>query len=435
MKPAHKILPILIILALTGLYLLGVAAVPFHPDEATQIFMSSDLETLFGRTDEIFYSDTPTDAARQAYRLLDAPLTRWLIGLGRWLAGADALPADWDWSLTWQQNQAAGALPSRQLLLVSRLSVAWLFGLSLYFAYRSGVILHGTAMGWFNLALTALNALILLHTRRAMAESALLFGVNWMVFMLAKKEARPWLLAIPAALALNAKQTAAALAGVALLAVWIDVWRISWQKRLRNALLYAIIVLLTTFALNPVAWKNPIRTAQAAVQARQSLAGEQVDMLVSVSPDLVMQSTGQRLSGWLVYLYFSPPAIADVANYLEETRSAEQVYFSNPIHNLGRNVAGGILLLILTLLGVALAFRRAFQQANLRIPLALLLLATLSVFLTLVLFIPLPFQRYVMPLISLSTLWIAFGLAEITAVLWQRIRIKTGKPEPPRSLR
>lgn len=407
-----KLVPNLILLGVTVVYLLGTAAVPFHPDEATQIYMSGDWETLFSHPSDLLYSPTPVDPVRQNYRLLDAPLTRWLIGAGRSLAGAVALPVDWDWSKTWQQNEQAGALPGATLLLISRLSVAWLFGLSLWFIYRAGLILKGAWMGWLGVGLVALNALVLMHTRRAMAESALLFAVSWSIYALVKRETHPLWLALPAALALNAKQTAAGLIPILLLAAWFFPNGLRWPRRLLNTCLCAIFILAATYLLNPVAWKDPIPAARAAVEARSELATRQIDTLSAVSPEMVMRTPLQRVTGWLTYLFFTPPATADVANYLHNTQSAADAYFANPLNNLLRNPAGGMIVLILSLSGFILAALQTLRALKNNTSLALQLLATLVLTLSLVLLIPLPFQRYGIVLIPFVNLWLAFFLAD-----------------------
>ena len=406
----QKILPLAAILVITALYLLTVGAVPFHPDEATQIFMSSDVEGLFAQPASLFYSQTPADPLRQNYRLLDAPLSRWLIGAGRFITGQPALNADWDWSKSWQQNETAGALPSASLLLVSRVSVAWLFALTLYLGYRTGIVMGGTALGWLMIVFVFFNALVLLHTRRTMAESALLFTVTWFSYALAKKEPRPLLLVLPAALAVNAKQTAAGLVIIALLAVWLYSSGVPWRKRLSHVLQGALLVLLVSYALNPVAWKNPAAAVRAALAARSDLATRQTETIRTVSPELLMQSPVQRVAGWLVYLYISEPAVADVANYIDDTRASEQAYFSNPLHNLLRGIGGGILMLLLSLSGFLYAAHTAVKEPSRRAPLLLLLLASLTCFLALALLIPLPFQRYTILLVPFSTLWTAFFL-------------------------
>ncbi|HWQ04537.1 MAG TPA: hypothetical protein VN452_04205 [Longilinea sp.] len=415
MTKAKHLLPILILAIITGLFLYGAKAVPFHPDEATYIFMSGDLETLVHHPAELVYSLTPVDAVRQNYRLLDAPLTRWLIGIGRNLAGMPAPTIDWNWTRTWQQNEHSGALPVSNLLIVSRLSVAWLFGFTLFFTYRAGTILFGPRFVWLYVGLTALNGLVLMHSRRAMAESILLFAVSWLIFVMAKKESNPILLALPAALAFNAKFTSAGLVLVVLLAAWIFSSLPSWKIRLRNVLLCAIFIMLLTYILNPVAWRNPIQTAWAALEARTTLAAQQVEAVSNVSPDLVMDTPSQRLSGWLVFLYISPPATADVANYLQDTQVSEKAYFSNPLNNLLRGITGGVMLLTLTLMGFALAAYRTWIGNPKRIQFGILILATLIAFLSLVFFIPLPFQRYVVMLIPFINLWIVFLFVELAA--------------------
>lgn len=417
MTQAKKLLPIAILIIISGLYLLGAKAVPFHPDEATYIYMSGDLETLFHHPAELVYSPTPGDAIRQNYRLLDAPLTRWLIGIGRVVGGAPALSADWNWTQTWQQNAQTGALPDSTLILISRLSVAWLFGFTLFFTYQAGRILFGARFVWINIGLTALNALILMHTRRAMAESVLLFSVSWLIYTLARKESNPILLAIPAALAFNSKFTSAGLVLVILFTAWAYSELPSWKMRLRNVLLCAVFILFLTYILNPVSWKNPLQTVRAALDARSTLAAQQVETVSTVSPDLIMRTPSQRLAGWLVFLYISPPATADVANYLLDTQKKEEAYFVNPLNNVFRGIVGGVVLLTLSLLGFALAAFQIWSDHPKRKQYGLLMLATIIAFLSLGIFIPLPFQRYVIMVIPFANLWIVYLLVEFAAKL------------------
>lgn len=417
MTQAKKLLPIAILIIIAGLYMLGAKGVPFHPDEATYIYMSGDLETLFHHPAELFYSPTPADAIRQNYRLLDAPLTRWLIGIGRMVAGAPTLTADWNWTQTWQQNAQAGALPDSTLLLISRLSVAWLFGFTLFFTYQAGKILFGPQFVWLNIVFTALNALILMHTRRAMAESVLLFAVCWLILLLAKKESNPILLGLAAALAFNAKFTSAGLVLVILMAAWVNSKLPSWKMRLRNVLLCAVFILFITYILNPVAWKNPLQTVRAALEARSTLAAQQVETVSTVSPDLIMRTPSQRLAGWLVFLYISPPATADVANYLLDTQKTEEAYFANPVNNVFRGIVGGVVLLTLSLLGFALAAYQILSNKPKLQQFGLLMVATLIAFLSLVAFIPLPFQRYAVMLIPFTNMWIVYLAVELAAKL------------------
>ena len=149
-----KLLPLLtagIILLICVPYWAGTLGVPFHPDESAQLYMSADVELLFENPTDLFWTPAETGGLREQYRLLDAPLTRTLIGLGRVLTNTAALPADWVWAASWEENTGNGALPDRRLLAMGRLSVAWLFPLTLWFSYEAGKILGGKRLGWLAL--------------------------------------------------------------------------------------------------------------------------------------------------------------------------------------------------------------------------------------------------------------------------------------------
>ena len=155
---------------LTALALWDVASVPFHPDESTYLYMSSDFDLLL--TDPLSLAWTPDQVGnwRTHLRIVDAPLVRYLLGLGRNLAGLPALPVDWSWMKSWEENQAAGALPSPQLLASGRLALALLLPFSLGMIYKIGSRLHGPLTGLLAALLLGSNALLLLHDRRAMAN-------------------------------------------------------------------------------------------------------------------------------------------------------------------------------------------------------------------------------------------------------------------------
>ena len=80
---------VLLLVLLTAFHLSGFEAVPFHPDEATQLYMSSEFDDLLARPLSLAWTPDGDDP-RLAIRLLDAPMTRYLLGLGRSLAGIPA---------------------------------------------------------------------------------------------------------------------------------------------------------------------------------------------------------------------------------------------------------------------------------------------------------------------------------------------------------
>lgn len=425
--PLQTILLSLFIGIISAFYFSDMPSVPFHPDEQTYLFMSGDFERFFTNPSQLFWDPNQPMDLRQKYRLRDAPLARWLIGIGRQLTRLPAPQVDWDWSKSWEENRSNGALPSSHLLLVGRWSVAFLFPASLWLMFQIARSMGGNLSGWIAFALLASHALVLLHTRRAMAESGLLFSVLFTLWAIQRFAERPSWLAIPAALAFNAKQSAAPLAvvcfGILLIAPTEN--HRTLQKRLLQGVAYGVLFALVTLALNPFLWSHPVRAAIAAWQERTALVGEQTAAIRAVNPDLVWESYPQRAFGMIAHLYFTKPAIADVKNYVTETQTNEEAYFQNPFHALFRDLWGGTIWLFLSLFGLMLTLLRArCQPSPQRRYAILLILATLLQVVGQLIFIPIPFQRYVVPLIPFQCLWAAQGvegLVQFARVVYRKL--------------
>ncbi|MCX8062630.1 MAG: glycosyltransferase family 39 protein [Anaerolineales bacterium] len=416
----HRIVLFLFILLISIYYLSGLPSVPFHPDEQTYLFMSGDFERFVANPSQLYWDPNQSADLRQKYRLRDAPLARWLIGIGRQLARTPPPQVDWDWTKDWQTNQSNGALPSEKLLLVGRWSVAFLFPFSLWLMFQVAKSGGGNLSGWAAMILLASHALVLLHTRRAMAESGLLFSVLLTLWAIQRFADRPSWLAISAALAFNAKQSTAPLAilcfGIALVAPLKT--NPNPRKQFLQAFAYGVLFVLVTLALNPVLWSNPVRAAIAAWQERTALVEEQVAAIRRVDAELVWESYPQRAFGIIAHLCFTKPATADLKNYLAETQAAEQAYFANPFHSLFRNLWGGAICFFLSLFGFAFSSLQArylpFTQKRI---VWLMILATVLQAIGQMIFIPIPFQRYVIPLIPFQCLWAAKGLEGLVQMI------------------
>jgi 4-amino-4-deoxy-L-arabinose transferase-like glycosyltransferase len=400
------------------LYWAGNPTVPFHPDESTQIFMSGDVETFIGETTRLYWDPSKSDDPRQVYRLLDAPLSREMIGIGRSLFNIPATPVDWNWSLGWADNFQTGALPSDNLLQIARLSVDWLYPVSLLFIYLAGKKISGPRLGLIALVMLAGNALVLLHTRRAMAESALLFGAVFSLWGVLVTSSKTWLAAIPAALAFAAKQSGAAFLFIPFLAIFVQKWKEKRQLAVQ-LILALILTALITFFLNPVLWSNPVPAVAASISARLDLSQRQVNEFRQAIPGLVADSLSDRLGALLANLYFSPLQFNEVGNYLEQTRQSETIYLSSPLNTLLRSLAGGGILLFLSLVGIVLTLNQ-LRKKGLAVgrSLVILLFSTMVVTLALLL-LPFTFQRYVIPLVPLTTLLAAYPLDQLVDILWK----------------
>jgi hypothetical protein len=166
----------LVLLPLSALAFSAISSIPFHPDESTYLFMSGDFLDFITEPSDLAGELLPPIDPPTRYRLIDAPIVRYILGAGLLLSGQDPLPSDWDWSGTISENQSSGAYPSQSVLLAGRLAVILLFPLSLALVYATGRTLAGIWAGLLSAILLGTNSLVLLHTRRAMAEGPLLFG-------------------------------------------------------------------------------------------------------------------------------------------------------------------------------------------------------------------------------------------------------------------
>ncbi len=404
---------ILLLIFLSTFFIFGVAKVPFHPDESTFIFMSADFKQILTNPFAMAWKagNPITDIYR--YRMIDAPLTRYLLGFGRSLAGLPAPIEDWDWSANWDVNRKLGALPSDNLLLIERLTIASLFPLCLILLYMIGLKLDGRLMGIVTISIFSLHPLILLHTRRAMAEGVLIFALILTLYTFTNAHKKALLTGLAVALAFNAKHSAVLLLPIGLLAVcWLPtpIPR-KTSQRLINLSAYMIGFLLLTALLNPIFWNTPTATAREALFQRQNLLNQQVNDLILVSPTQVLETPSERSAVLLAQLFIAPPRFSELGNYHPQTSLAEEDYLRNPGNNLWRNSIFAGITLGLTLLGIFNAFRISlsgvFFQRRLTI---LYLLALIVMWGGTIAMIPLAWQRYSVPLIPFISIFASLGL-------------------------
>jgi hypothetical protein len=399
-----------LLVSLTGHYLWGVNLVPFHPDESTQLFMSEDFDLAISNPLKMAWAPEEPITTASRYRQLDAPLTRYLLGFGRYLFSLPALKADWEWSATWEDNQQLGAVPDEQLLLVGRFTIASLFPLSLILLYLIGLTLGGRLLGFTIVLIFGINALILLHTRRAMAEGAMVFSLILAFYALINADKRPFIAGLAVALAFSAKQTAIALLPVGLLAAcWIP--NKYDKKTINNAGLYFVGFLVLTLFMNPFLWRQPINAFNEAVKQRQILLERQVNATGIIAPAQVLHSPSERIAVSIAQLSIAPPVFSEFGNYRENTASDEAQYLNYLGHRLGRSPSSAGLIMGFFLLGMVATLRRLLIRERIRRSTFLILLSQLSIFAVIIAAIPLAWQRYSVPLIPGFAIFVGLGLA------------------------
>ena len=403
---------ILLLIVLSAFYISGVSKVPFHPDESTYIFMSADFESIVNNPFSMVWdAEYPlTDIFR--YRLIDAPLARYILGIGRALTGLPAPAVDWDWSASWEANQSSGALPNARMLLIERLAIASLFPLCLLLLYKIGLKLGGRLMGITAILLFSLHPLLLLHTRRAMAEGVLMFGVILTLYAFTKAGKHTLLVGLAVAVAFNAKHSAILLLPIGLIAVcWLpNSTTRKFSRTLINLSGYLIGFMLLTAVLNPVIWRNPFAATREALNQRRNLLNRQLADIKRISPTQVLETPAERAAVTLAQLFIAPPIFSEVGNYRLQTARAEFEYLSTPGNNFWRNSLSAGITLGLTLLGMIAAFRVSssgdFNQWRILI---LFLLSFLAMIMGIILMIPLAWQRYSVPLIPFVSIFASLG--------------------------
>lgn len=403
---------VLLLLLISAFYLSGVSQVPFHPDESTFLYMSAEYDRLISHPTRMAWDSSAELTPILRYRMIDAPLTRYMLGLGFSIFNLEPPQADWDWSASWEENQAAGALPNPGLLLAGRLLVASLFPLSLVLLYLIGLKLDGRLLGILAVILLSTHPLILLHTRRAMAEGPLLFTLLLALYALLSADRFPFLAGLAFGLALNAKQSAGLLLPAGLAAAsWITFpvpHRL--RKILANLLLFSLGFGLLTLMLNPFLWLSPVKAVQAAVSLRQDLVSRQVADFEGIAPSQVLESPTQRVAVALAQLYIAPPVFSEAGNYTQFTNPAEAEYSAPAVNNLGRGPLVAGIIMGFTLIGLAGFSRRLiFGTFSVRRQAALLLLAFALTSIGIILLVPLAWQRYYVPLILFIAIFAGMG--------------------------
>jgi 4-amino-4-deoxy-L-arabinose transferase-like glycosyltransferase len=407
----------LIYLAVSSfLYFSGVDQVPFHPDESTQIYMSSDGMDLFLNIYALSINPEEKLNQKQVYRLLDAPLTRYLIGISYHLTGNLPLKTDWDWSRTWFENLKAGALPSSNELWTARMSVAVFFPATLFLIYCLGNVIDGKLAGFSSAFFLGTNALVLLHTRRAMAEGLLLFGSTALLVAMLLAPKKIWLMGIAAAVAISSKFSSLGLLPVCMLAL---VWD---EKPLKNRIsslwtrifVFIGIFLSVTLLLNPAYWHSPVKTFELAFQLRRNLIAQQINEIGTHSPEQVLASKIDRLSILMANLYLTSPMVYEIGNYRKELAGETESYLAHPLNQASHNLVNAGLLMFFSINGLLWSVGQVLTKGEAKKRMCtLLVLGFLFETTALVLFVPLPWQRYVIPLVPMTAVFSGIGVSRI----------------------
>ncbi len=408
-----------IIFLLLGIFaIVGVSTIPFHPDEASWLYMSKDFESYIKNPLSLMWDESQVGEVDQYKRMIDPPLAKYVIGLGRSIVGIPPIRSDWNWELSWADKKYAGALPNQYQLSISRLTNTWIFIPSTVLIYIAGKILESRLAGVVAALFFGTNSLLLLHNRHIMAEIVLTLCIIISIIAVFYGSEYPWFTGLAVAVALNSKQSALPFVGIGLISIlWIPTQNLNIKRVLINLAMYSITIVGMSYILNPLWWSDPIRIPIASWFARVNFKDNQIATLQAFAPNQVLDTPIKRLVSFIANLYILPVAFFEAANYINETEISQIRHLSFPGHNILRGFVGGKITLLLSPFGVIIGSIRSIHTSDLfhRRRFTLLLLATFIQAIAILIAIPIPYQRYVLPMIPFIALWIGYGASLIIA--------------------
>jgi hypothetical protein len=445
----------LYLLVLAAYILVGAPLVPFHGDEATQIYMSRDYSYQFIERDlsRVLYSNPPVSAQEQHLRLLNGTVNKYLIGLAWHLGGftvAD-LNEQWDWGADWNYNQTTGHAPTPALLMISRWPSALALALGLLPMFVLGEKLGGRPAAYLAALLYALHPALLLNGRRAMMEGTFItFSLFAVLFGVLLLQARSWRgqwgaavgLGIASGLALASKHTAAfAVAGVYVgLGLWLVVGAARrglkppsnarpsrlkptqmpsgdrvhfsglgsaldggfYPRRLPAfAFPSALLAALTFLALNPAWWGDPPARAGEVLRLRGELLDGQTAAFGGYA------DWGERLAGFARQTFAAVPQYYEIDAWGGYIGDQVGRYEASGLGGIAGTPVFGAALFALMLIGLWALWRDRRRAPAARWLVAVWALTALG---AAALFTPLEWARYYLPAIPAALLLAAVGL-------------------------
>ena len=413
---------VLWLLILASYIVLGAAAVPFHGDESTLIYMSRDYYDHFidAGPDALAYRDPPPDgdyATRQELRLLNGTVSPYLYGLAGHVSGFTAadLNIQWDWGAGWTYNRDNGHMPPDGLLLATRTASALVMSLGVVAMFGIGLSIDNRLTAYAASALYALNPALLLHGRRAMMEGDLmafsLLAVLAAIF-LSRHRHIGWaaMLALATAMAVNSKHSGALTIGLIFLALGMTLlWDARRNRSIRRVMVdlgmlvgAGVFGLVLFVILNPAWWGDPVARAQTVLGLRSDFIANQISAFGSYTdlPERIGGFVQQAMGGSIMYF-----EIDSWASYIGDQITA---YESSVWYGIA---LPGVI--FAALIGVGFWRLLCHVAGDVR---GLIVIWTLGIVLVTMLLTPFEWQRYYLP--AIPALVILGGLGVTQVAVW-----------------
>jgi hypothetical protein len=421
------------LILLVAFILVGVPYASYHGDETAYIYSSHDYATLFLKGDpQALLVEWPIDNELEYLRIADGSMARYIIGFAWNLAGyteADLPTQSFNWDLDYSGARALGLIPDERFMVIVRLPSAILLALSAAVMFGLGYCFGGLPIAFFVSGLYTLNPIILLNGRRAMQEGPLLFFGLLTVLMgvlisIRRERGRRvpfplWIgLIIAGALTLVSKNNGFIYIAAAFLWIFLPEMlrrgiRSFFTVGIRLAICGVLLIGLY-IALSPGLWSDPLARIKDASAARISAMNGQMHDDLAEAPS----SMARRVEDIFTQPFIKPLAHYDgsYTNLYDGQRDLIAAYDSSLISGIHSGVLLGVPLTVLAIFGFITNFLprvRPYRSPALSVGLLTWLFINVGV----LLWLPLPWQRYFLSIIPIFTIFAAVGLWSLVGLV------------------
>lgn len=416
-KSSQLFLPFFVLI-ISVPFFLNYRTIKFTPDENLYIKMSLYFDT-------VVFNGKLEDPNWVNFRSIDQPaLGKYIFGFvqtvfggKRHLTQISQLPA-WNFNLSEEQNILSGARPPQEILQLGRLTSVF-FGVGCCFLlFLIGKRIFNTFTGVLVAVFLSNNPLMLKSSCRAMTDSLVLFFMALVILLITiffrLLNHRNWngalgisfLIGIASALAASTKLNGAISVLIFCLfcleIIILEVLKtiksnkkqnpaksLFQNRMIQTALFTLVISLFTSFvgfvALNPPLYSSPILTSKKMIQHRLKIAKGQTLLF----PDSAINGTKNRI-------------LTAVRNSLDNSSySTLHRYLKIPID---------LILFLTGLLAISFHELKLLKEKNSLSLNSLVLIWTVISYSSIILCIPLNWNRYYLPVFPCVSLVIAFGV-------------------------
>jgi hypothetical protein len=268
-----------------------------------------------------------------------------------------------------------------------------------------------------------MNSILLVHTRRAMAEGLQLSLILILLYLILTKPNlfTKTLTILVTALLIQTKQLAIPIVAAFFLVFLLRLYHSrGWKSALRWTLVTVGIVFALHYILNPILRTDPFEITIQMFRKRMEFSNWMLADFTKLGSGLALGTPALRFLGMLAQTFFAPIAYLDTGNYVQNVLPEISRYEANPFNILFTTSWIHILLFILFLAGLVSGIIDWIRTKSELLLILLLTTVGMIVFYTAI--ISIGFQRYYVQFLPFVYIWIGLFLHKILTIQLKQTR-------------